>query len=110
LRLTSASGRADTWVMTNRLGTALLAGLLVIGAGCAKREAQEAAQIDNGQGAACTEERSLLEKAVQAYMLLNPDASVTEAALVSNGYLHAQSTLMDVTATGIVVPAPGSPC
>jgi hypothetical protein len=78
--------------------------------GCAKQAKEAAAQIPNAQGAACGEERSLVEKAVQAYTLLNPDAPVTEAALVSNGFLHAQSTLLDVTATGAVVPAPGSPC
>jgi predicted small secreted protein len=66
--------------------------------------------VDSGNAAACVQERSTIEKAVQAYMLLNPDVPVTEAAMVAAGIVHQQSVLMDVAVDGIVFPAPGSVC
>ena len=72
------------------------------------REAKE--NVDSGNAAACVMERSTIEKAVQAYTLLNPDTTVTEAAMVAGGYLHEASVLMDITANGTVIPAVGSVC
>ena len=66
--------------------------------------------VDSGNAAACTLERSTIEKAVEAYTLLNPDTPVSEAAMVAAGFIHAPSVLMDLTITGTVVPAAGSVC
>jgi hypothetical protein len=66
--------------------------------------------VDSGNAAACSQERSTIEKAVEAYTLLNPDTPVTEAAMVDGGFIHSASVLMDVTANGIVVQAPGTVC
>ena len=76
----------------------------------AERARQAKDDIDSGNAAACTEERALIEKAVQAYTLLEPDAPVTEAAMVAGGYLHSESVLMDVQADGAVVAAAGTVC
>ena len=88
--------------------------VLVVGSMTACNPAHVAKQakndVDSGNAAACTEERALIEKAVQAYTLLNPDTPVTEAAMVSNGFIHSQSVLMDVSPTGTVVAAPGTVC
>ena len=88
--------------------------VLVVGSMTACNPAHVAKQakndVDSGNAAACVEERALIEKAVQAYTLLNPDTPVTEAAMVSNGFIHTQSVLMDVGPNGIVVAAPGTVC
>jgi hypothetical protein len=66
--------------------------------------------VDSGNAAACTQERSTIQKAVEAYMLLNPDTPVTEAGMVAAGILHQQSVLMDVSPDGTVFSAPGTVC
>ena len=66
--------------------------------------------VDSGNAAACVQERSTIEKAVQSYTLLEPDAPITEAAMVAAGYIHAVSVLMDVQPDGTVIAAPGSVC
>ena len=76
----------------------------------AQRARQAKDEVDSGNAAACVMERSTIEKAVQAYTLLNPDTPVTETAMVTGGYLHQPSVLMDITANGTVVPAPGTVC
>jgi hypothetical protein len=76
----------------------------------AERAKQAKDEVDSGNAAACAEERSLVERAVQAYTLLEPDAPITEAAIVTAGYLHQQSVLMDVGSDGTVVAAPGTVC
>jgi hypothetical protein len=91
----------------------MVAGVVVAATACDTtpgREKQALDEINSGNAAACTEERSTMEKAVQAYTLLNPDAPVSEAAMVSSGFIHKESVLMDVTAAGTVVPAPGTVC
>lgn len=98
---------------TTRWFVPCLAALLVTASACDTtpgREKQALNEIHNGDSAACAEERSTMEKAVQAYMLLNPDTPVTEAAMVAGGFIHEPSVLMDVMSTGAVVPAPGSVC
>jgi hypothetical protein len=76
--------------------------------------AQQAEQakndVDGGNAAACAQERSTIEKAVEAYTLLTPDAPVTEAAMVAGGFIHIESVLMDIGPGGTVVAAPGSVC
>ena len=88
--------------------------VLVVGSMTACNPAHVAKQakndIDSGNAAACTAERALIERAVQAYTLLNPDTPVTEAAMVSNGFIHSQSVLMDVGPNGTVIAAPGTVC
>ena len=88
--------------------------VLVVGSMTACNPAHVARQakndVDSGNAAACVEERALIERAVQAYTLLNPDTPVTEAALVNNGFIHSQSVLMDVGPDGTVVLAPGTVC
>ncbi len=66
--------------------------------------------IQSGNAAACVQERSTIEKAVEAYTLLNPDEQVTEAAMVAAGFVHEESTLMDVATDGSVVAAVGTVC
>ena len=66
--------------------------------------------VDSGNAAACTQERSTIQKAVEAYMLLNPDTPVTEQAMVDAGILHQVSVLMDGAADGTVSAAPGTVC
>ena len=66
--------------------------------------------VDSGNAAACAQERSTVEKAVEAYALLTPDAPVTEAAMVEGGFIHIESALMDIGPGGTVVAAPGSVC
>ncbi len=73
--------------------------------------AQEAKdEVDSGNAAACVQERSTIEKAVQSFTLLEPDAPISEAAMVAAGYIHIESVLMDVQPDGTVVAAPGSVC
>lgn len=92
--------------------TATVAVAVMVMTGCTTphRAQQAIEQIDNGNAAACTTERSTIETAVEAYTLLNPDKPVTEAALVSDHFIREQSQLMDVTAAGAVVAAPASVC
>ena len=97
----------------NRWSTTALV-VLVIGSTTACNPAHVARQakndVDSGNAAACTEERALIERAVEAFTLMNPDEPVTETAMVTDGFLHQQSVLMDVTSIGTVVAAPGTVC
>ncbi len=94
--------------------SALCLVVIATGAVTACNPAHQARQakniVDSGNAAACVTERSTIEKAVESYILLNPDAPVTEDAMVAAGFIHQASVLMDVSATGAVVPAPGSVC
>jgi hypothetical protein len=66
--------------------------------------------VDSGNAAACAQEHSTIEMAVEAYTMLTPDAPVTEAAMVAGGFLRAESVLMDIGPGGTVVAAPGTVC
>ena len=94
--------------------SALCLVVIATGAVTACNPAHQARQakdiVGSGNAAACVTERSTIEKAVESYTLLNPDAPVTEDAMVAAGFIHQASVLMDVSATGAVVPAPGSVC
>jgi hypothetical protein len=72
------------------------------------KEAHE--EVESGNAAACVAERSNIQSAVEAYTLLNPDVPVSESAMVAAGFIHTESALMDISATGVVSPTPGGPC
>jgi hypothetical protein len=78
---------------------------------CAAMQAQK----DGVQGVAqasdmaCVQARADLQKALEAYDILNGGMPVDEAALVPD-YLREPSKLMDMDAQGNVIPAPGSGC
>ena len=95
-----------------RWSTCIVAVAAVALTGCnpAERAKEAKAEVDNGSAAACVQERSTIEKAVQTYTLLNPDEPVTEAAMVADGFIHTESALMDIGAGGLVIAAPGSVC
>jgi hypothetical protein len=76
----------------------------------AQRAEQVKQVVDNGNSAACVEERSTIEKAVEVFTLLNPGTAVTEAALVTGGIVREESKLMDITADGRVVASAGTVC
>ena len=76
----------------------------------AQRAKEAQTEIASGNAAACTQERSTIEKAVQTYTFLNPDSPISEAAMVTDGFIVAESVLMDVASDGTVVPAPGTAC
>jgi hypothetical protein len=67
-------------------------------------------EIQSGNAAACVEERSTIEKAVEAFTLLNPGTPVTEAALVTGGIVREESKLMDIAADGTVIASAGTVC
>ena len=89
---------------------AIVAVGVLTGCNPAQRAKEAKAEVDSGDAAACEVERSTIDKAVQAYMLLTPDAPVTEEAMVAGGFIHEPSKLMDVTSSGAVIPAVGSVC
>ncbi len=74
------------------------------------RAEQAVEEIDTGNAAACAQERSTIESAVEAYTLLKPDSAVSESAMVADGYIRQESVLMDIAADGRVVAAPGTVC
>lgn len=90
--------------------TVLLAAGTLTACNPAQRAQQAKNEIDSGNAAACVSERTVFQKAVEAFTLLNPDQPITEAALVAAGYVHSESKLMDVMADGTVIAAPGSVC
>jgi hypothetical protein len=105
--------RRYTVMKTTRWTVLCLASFLLAATSCdttPHREQQAINEIHTGKAVGCAEEQATIERAVETYILLNPDQPVTEAALVTAGIIHEQSTTMDVMANGAVVPAPGSPC
>lgn len=90
--------------------SALCSAVLLTACNPAQPAKEAVKDITSGNAAACVQEKSTIEKAVQAYTLLNPDSPVTEAAMVTSGYIHEESQLMDLTTAGAVVPAPGTVC
>ncbi len=106
--------RADTEAMRLSRSSSICVAALALVALTACNPATQAKQVkkdvDGGNAAACVEERALIEKAVQSYTLLEPDSPVSEAAMVAGGYIHSESTLMDVQADGTVVAAAGTVC
>jgi hypothetical protein len=88
------------------LGALGLVGLSACGTVEAKQGAPAIAQASS---LACDSARTELQKAVDAYTMLEQAPPPNEQALVP-GYLLAPSQLMDIDAKGNVVPAPGSGC
>ena len=97
----------------NRWSTTALV-VLVIASTSACNPAHVARQaknnVDSGNAASCTQERATIQQAITAFTLMNPDVPVTEAEMVTDGFIHKQSVLMDVSPTGTVFAAPGTVC
>ena len=90
--------------------TLIAAGALVALVGCGAAEARTGTRaINNASGLACNQARRTLEQAVENYTILKGEAPVNEAALVPD-YLLMQTPLMDIDATGAVVPQLGGGC
>ncbi len=91
-------------------------GLMILAVGSvtscnpAQRAKDAQVEIASGNAAACTQERATIEQAVQTYAFLNPDTPISEAAMVADGFIVAESVLMDLADDGTVVPAPGTAC
>jgi outer membrane murein-binding lipoprotein Lpp len=85
---------------------AVVVGLLAVG-GCREKEA--AADIAGATVAQCNAERSMLENAIEAYLMLEGNLPTSEAAMVPD-YLRIQSVYFDLDAQANLVPAPNSSC
>lgn len=85
---------------------AVAVGLLAVG-GCREKEA--AADIAGASVAQCNAERSMLEGAVEAYLMLEGRLPTSEAEMVPD-YLRIQSVYFDLDAQANLVPAPNSGC
>ena len=85
--------------------------LVTLLSSCAAMEAQQDGTegIAQASEAACHTARLDVERAVEAYDLLEGSMPVNEMALVPN-YLVVASPLMDLDRQGNVVAAPGSGC
>lgn len=59
---------------------------------------------------ACSSDRRTLELAVETFALLEGAPPAGQDELVDAQLIAERSSRYDVTATGAVVPAPGSPC
>jgi hypothetical protein len=92
------------------LGLAVLVAGSLTACNPAQRAKVAVEEIHSGNAAACASEVTTMERAVEAYTLLKPDSPLTEAALVTDGFIREESKLMDITATGAIVPSPGSVC
>jgi hypothetical protein len=75
-------------------------------------DAVEVAAGAPGQAAdaACTIDRQTLESAVETYELLNGSRPTSEQELVDAQMIREPSERFEITADGVVVPAPASPC
>lgn len=60
--------------------------------------------------AACDLDRRMLEDASELYLALNGSLPATQQALVEAQILTEPSARFEITADGVIVPAPGSPC
>jgi hypothetical protein len=96
----------------NRLLALGAAGSLgVVGlTACGTVEAKQGTPaIVKASSLACDSARNELQKAVEAYTMLEQKPPANEQALIPS-YLLAPSQLMDIDAKGNVVAAPGSGC
>jgi hypothetical protein len=90
--------------------TLTLVATAALASGCTAAEADTGMQnMSQGSEAACHEARANVERAVEAYDLLEGSMPANESAMVPN-YLLTESPLMDIDALGNVIPAPGSGC
>ena len=88
-----------------------LAALGLVGlAACGTVEAKQGTKgIAQANSVACDVARQDMQRAVDAYTMLEQKPPANEQAMVPN-YLLTPSQLMDIDATGKVVAAPGSGC
>ena len=93
----------------------IAAGLLAVGScvaltGCYAKEAKDGLQeVAQASSAQCVAERDVLEKAIEAYSILENKIPTTEIEMVPL-YLRVESLYMDIGPNGTVVAAPGSGC
>jgi len=64
----------------------------------------------DASAAACTVDRQTLELAAETYELLNSAAATSQQDLLDAQMILEPSQRFVITAEGMVVPAPGSPC
>ena len=64
----------------------------------------------NTQSAACATDLTLMETAVESYLVLNGGTEVTEAGLVEQGVVREPSALHDIGPNATVVPSPTGGC
>ena len=60
--------------------------------------------------AACTVDRQTLDTAVETYELLNGALPTSQQELLDAQMIREMSVRYEISAEGVVVPAPGSPC
>ena len=60
--------------------------------------------------AACTIDRQTLDTAVETYELLNGALPTSQQDLLDAQMIREMSVRYEISAEGVVVPAPGSPC
>lgn len=91
--------------------TTLLAAAAALAlSGCPATQAKEGAKdIGRATGVNCSDERRMLQTAIESYSILENKTPVTEAEMVPD-YLHADSPYFNIDAAGQIVPAPGSTC
>jgi hypothetical protein len=98
----------------------MLAGVLLVGVGCGGGGDSDApgpavvvgpgiTAMRRADALACGADHDTVQAAVDAFTLLEGAPPGEETDLVP-GYLREPSELYDVTTSGAVVPAPGSPC
>lgn len=87
----------------------LIAVVLLSSCATMKAEQDGVEGMAQASEAACHQARADMERAVEAYDLLEGSPPADEMALVPR-YLVVASPLMDLDAEGNVVPAPGSGC
>lgn len=69
-----------------------------------------ASNVSVGSAEVCAAERKVIEIAIEAYTTLEGVLPQSEADLVARQYLAGESKLLDVDASGAIVPALGSSC
>jgi hypothetical protein len=66
--------------------------------------------LAGADAAACDLDRRALEDASELYLVLNGSLPPTQSALVEAQILREPSARFEITAEGVIVPGPGSPC
>ena len=66
--------------------------------------------LAGADAAACDLDRRALEDASELYLVLDGSLPPTQSALVEAQILREPSARFEITAEGVIVPGPGSPC
>lgn len=66
--------------------------------------------LDDAAAVACTVDLQTLQSAVDTYEVLNGTLPTSQRELLDAQMIRELSVRFDVSAEGVVVPAPGSPC